>query len=226
MRIGLPLMLLAIIASVWFSKDENRVLLHNYIATARASIEERPEFMVNAMAINGVEDGLAQAIRSALPMSFPLSSFDMDLETIRSTVEALAPVQDARIRVAPGGILQIDVTPRVPVAVWRHQDGLRLIDANGVFVGTLAARGVRSDLPLIAGDGAQAAIDEALALFAAAGPIAQRVRGLVRMGERRWDMVLDRDQRILLPETHAVQALERVIAIDQIAGHAGARYRA
>lgn len=215
-RIGLPLMLLAIIGSVWFSKDENRVLLRSYIAQARAAIEERPEFMVNAMAIDGVDDALAQTIRAALPLRFPSSSFDMDLETIRSTVEALPPVLDARIRIVPGGILQIDVTPRVPVAVWRHQDGLRLIDGNGVFVGALAARGTRSDLPLIAGDGAQAAIDEALALFAASGPLSPRVRGLVRMGERRWDMILDRDQRILLPETGAVRALERIMAIDQM----------
>ena len=35
------------------------------------------------------------------------------------------------------------------------------------------------------------------------------------MGERRWTLVLDRDQRILLPETGAVRALERVIALDQ-----------
>jgi cell division protein FtsQ len=35
------------------------------------------------------------------------------------------------------------------------------------------------------------------------------------MGERRWDVVLDRGQRILLPETDSVQALERVIAMDQ-----------
>ncbi|KGB80461.1 hypothetical protein JT55_18935 [Rhodovulum sp. NI22] len=35
------------------------------------------------------------------------------------------------------------------------------------------------------------------------------------MGERRWDVVLDRDQRILLPERGAVEALERVIALDQ-----------
>ena len=35
------------------------------------------------------------------------------------------------------------------------------------------------------------------------------------MGERRWDVVLDRDQRILLPETGPVPALERVIALDK-----------
>jgi cell division protein FtsQ len=40
------------------------------------------------------------------------------------------------------------------------------------------------------------------------------VHGLVRVGERRWDLVLDREQRILLPERGAVQALERVIALE------------
>jgi cell division protein FtsQ len=35
------------------------------------------------------------------------------------------------------------------------------------------------------------------------------------VGERRWDVVLDRDQRILLPETGAVEALEQVLALDE-----------
>jgi cell division protein FtsQ len=35
------------------------------------------------------------------------------------------------------------------------------------------------------------------------------------MGDRRWDVVLDRDQRILLPELDAVRSLERVIALDK-----------
>ena len=34
------------------------------------------------------------------------------------------------------------------------------------------------------------------------------------MGERRWDMVLDRDQRILLPSEDPVSALDRVIALN------------
>jgi cell division protein FtsQ len=52
-------------------------------------------------------------------------------------------------------------------------------------------------------------------LFRAAQPLAGRLRGLVRVGERRWDVVLDRDQRILLPENAPVQALERVIALSE-----------
>jgi cell division protein FtsQ len=51
-----------------------------------------------------------------------------------------------------------------------------------------------------------------------AGPLLPRLRGLVRMGERRWDLVLDRDQRILLPETDPVRALDRLLALDQAEG--------
>ena len=55
-----------------------------------------------------------------------------------------------------------------------------------------------------------------LALLATAGPIADRVRGLLRIGERRWDLMLDRDQRIMLPENDAIAALERVLALNEI----------
>jgi cell division protein FtsQ len=91
---------------------------------------------------------------------------------------------------------------------------LRLIDADGVQSGEIMARADRLDLPLIAGDGAEDNIAEALRLFAAAGPLIDRVRGLVRMGERRWDMVLEREQRILLPSENPVAALDRVIALN------------
>jgi cell division protein FtsQ len=35
------------------------------------------------------------------------------------------------------------------------------------------------------------------------------------MGERRWDMVMDRGQRILLPEDDPTAALNRVMALQQ-----------
>ena len=38
---------------------------------------------------------------------------------------------------------------------------------------------------------------------------------MVLIGERRWDLVLDRDQRVMLPEAGAVAALNRVIELDR-----------
>ena len=121
----------------------------------------------------------------------------------------------ADLRVRTGGVLQVTITERVPVAVWRTADGLMMVDETGYRVAGLVSRSDRPDLPLVAGEGADAAMQEALALFDAAGPLTPRIRGLVRIGERRWDIVLDREQRVLLPERNSVQALERLLALDQ-----------
>jgi cell division protein FtsQ len=214
-RIGLPAALVAAAAGAWSSSDANRAWLGAEIDTLRTRIEERPEFMVTGLRVEGADAALNLAIEDLVAVTFPVSSWRLDLDAIRASVTDLTAVKDATVRVSPGGTLDIVVTERVPVAVWRHTDGLRLIDAEGVMTGMIAERADRADLPLIAGDGARDHIAEALALFAAAGPIAERVRGLVRMGERRWDMVLDRDQRILLPGQDPVAALNRVIALDQ-----------
>jgi cell division protein FtsQ len=59
------------------------------------------------------------------------------------------------------------------------------------------------------------AIGQALEVLAAALSISPRLRGLVRVGERRWDIVLDRDQRLMLPADDPVAALERLLALDE-----------
>ena len=101
----------------------------------------------------------------------------------------------------------------MPAVVWRGPNGLALLDSTGVRVGPVDSRLERPDLPLLAGEGAEKAVPEALALIEAAAPVKARLRGLVRMGERRWDVVLDRGQRILLPAEGALEALERVMAL-------------
>lgn len=214
-RVGLPAFLLVFIAGAWFSNEANRAALNANIAELREAVQNRPEFMVTDMSITGADVALAAAIQQRLDVQFPVSSFDLQLAELRGSITELTAVQDAVVRVKPGGTLEIMVTERQPVAVWRYTDGLRLIDAEGEMTGMIASRADRSDLPLIAGDGAKDAIQEALALFAAAEPVQDRIRGLVRMGERRWDMVLDGGQRIMLPTEAPVTALERVIALEQ-----------
>ncbi len=213
-RIGVPILLIASIAGSWYSQVENREAFAANIAETKQSFQQRPQFMVQAMNVTGANTTTMAQIVPLLPAIYPVSSFDLDLESIRANIEALDPIKSASVRIGQAGALEVRLTPRVPVALWRDEGTLRLIDGDGVESGVISARGQRLDLPLIAGDGAEENIDEALALFAGAGPLLERVRGLVRMGERRWDMVLDRDQRILLPGAGAVSALDRVIALN------------
>ncbi|MFV2052181.1 cell division protein FtsQ/DivIB [Aliiroseovarius sp. YM-037] len=215
LRIGLPMAAAAGVGTMVLSDQDVRDRIGLTITEIRRSIEERPEFMVKLMAVDGASSEIGEDIREVLPVDFPVSSFDLDLEEMRNSVLSLDAVADADLRIRAGGVLQIDVTERVPAVVWRGPQGVELLDAEGHRVSALIARAERPDLPLLTGEGAENAVPEALAIFDVAGPILDRMRGLVRTGERRWDVVLDRKQRILLPEHGAVAALERVIALDQ-----------
>lgn len=215
LRIGVPLCLTLAAVGAFLADEQRRDGLNLMVSELRDGIQERPEFRVGLMAIDGASLGLAKGIRATVPLDFPLSSFDLDLEQIRAAVNGLDAVKSATVRIRPGGILQIDVTERQPVVIWRTHNGLEMLDENGVHVRHLAARGTQANLPLIAGMGADRHVPEALALMAAARPLGSRLRGIVRMGERRWDVVLDRGQRIMLPSDHPVRALERVIALNQ-----------
>ena len=108
LRIGVPFVLIFGIGIAYLSNPERQAAITDAIADARAGIQERPEFMVNLMAIDGVGTDLSEDIRVNLPMDFPVSSFDLDLEKMRETVLALAPVAEATLRIRPGGVLQID----------------------------------------------------------------------------------------------------------------------
>lgn len=212
---GLPTLALLGAGALWIGHEPNRLATIAKLTELREAFEARPEFRVSLARIDGASPDLAEAVRARLDLPLPMSSFDIDLDAARARIEELDAVRRADLRVRAGGVLQVVITERVPVAIWRTEAGLTLLDEDGFRVAGLVARGDRPDLPLVAGAGADGAMPEALALFAAAGPLAPRVRGLVRVGERRWDLVLDREQRVLLPETNPVQALERLLALDQ-----------
>lgn len=212
---GIPTLLVLGAAVLWLSQEPNRQAVIGQLTRLRAEFEARPEFRVSLARVEGASDDLAEAVRTKLALALPMSSFDIDLEAARDRIEALDAVKKADLRVRSGGVLQVVITERMPVAIWRTEDGLTLVDETGRRVAGLVSRTDRPDLPLIAGEGADLATPEALDLIAAAGPLSPRMRGLVRVGDRRWDLVLDRDQRVLLPEDNPVQALERLLALDQ-----------
>lgn len=214
LRVGLPSFAVLFACAVYISDEDRRAGITAVFTDLREKFEQRPEFMVTLASVEGCSQDLADAVRARLNLNLPQSSFDLDLEAARARIEDLDAVKSAELRVRSGGVLQVLVTEREPVAIWRQAEGLTLVDETGHRVASLIERADRADLPLIAGEGADRATPEALALLAAAGPVAPRIRGLVRMGERRWDIVLDRDQRILLPEDNPVRALERLLALD------------
>ena len=216
LRIGVPMAVLAAVGFGYLSDETRRNAIALHVTDLREQIETRPEFMVELLAVQGASEGVEEDIREIFPYDLPASSFDLDLEHVREMIEGLPAVAKTDIHIRQGGVLMAEIVEREPVALWRTRDGLGAVDIQGVVVSTLNARADRADLPLIAGEGADRLVPEALDILRAAAPLQTRLRGLVRIGERRWDVVLDRDQRILLPETKPVQALERVLVLNDV----------
>lgn len=216
LRVGLPMGLGLTLGLFYLSDADRQARLAQALTDLRQQIETRPEFMVDLLEVEGASATLEAEIRDAFPYSFPISSFDLDLDAVRRLVAGMPPVSDVSLRIRRGGVVVAQVNERLPAALWRGRDGVRVIDAEGVAIGQAAARRDHPELPVLAGKGADAAVAEALGILEAAEPLGSRVRGLVRMGQRRWDLVLDRAQRILLPAEAPVRALERVIVLQQV----------
>ena len=220
-RLGLPVVLLVLVVGGWLADDQRRASLVDGFATLRTGVENRPQFLVVALDVQSRSPEVAQGVEQILAISFPISSFHLDLADLRRQAEMLDAVEHAWLQIRPGGVLEIRLEERLPAMVWRHAGGLDLVDATGHRVARLAIRGARPDLPLIVGEGAAAAIAEARLLWAAATPLQDRLRGLVRVGERRWDLMLDRNQVVQLPAVGALGALERVLALEAAQGLLG-----
>lgn len=211
-RTGLPVVIVLVVLGSYLKNPETQARMAISVANARSMIEERPEFAVKLMRIQGASDGVAAQIREALPMEFPISSLRMNLPELKEKIELVDAVQTADIFLR-SGILDVEITEREPALVWRTAGQLDLLDAKGIRAGVITTRDTRADLPLVVGEGAADYAEEALQIIKAIGPLADRFRGLQRIGARRWDIVLDRGQKIQLPSDNPVPALDRLIAL-------------
>ncbi len=183
------------------------------ITEARDALAARPELTVERVEVTGAGPDLEARIHASLALDLPASALDLRLDVLRHTVQALEPVGEAHARFGDDNVLHIRVTERVPVAIWQMPDGMTLIDPTGARVDRISSRWSRADLPILAGAGAEDHVPEALRLLQAAAPVADRVRGLVRVGERRWNLILDKELTVLLPEEAPLAALRRVLAL-------------
>lgn len=213
-HLGLPAFVISFAVLAYLADDGRRARLTGWFDDIKTSVQHRDAFMVKLLRIDGASTAVDTGIRGMLPVELPASSFDIDLDDLRTKIEGLDAVETVELRIRQD-MLHITVKERTPAILWRHANGIELLDKTGHRVASVTAREVRPDLPVIAGEGAERHVPEALAIIHETGPILPRLRGLERMGERRWDVVLDRDQRIALPAHAPAAALARVIAMDQ-----------
>ena len=90
LRWGLPVACVALAAGIWASDADRRTALIEAAAELRRDVQERPEFMVKLLAVEGASPVVAEALRDELALELPISSFHLDLPEIRTRAEVAA----------------------------------------------------------------------------------------------------------------------------------------
>lgn len=163
------------------------------------ALTARSGFAVTQLRIVGNRDTSEIDVLGAIGLDGHTSLVGFDAIEARARVEALPWVESATLRKVYPGAIEVSLSERVPFAVWQHDGRLVVVEKSGAPIAPFAGRR-HEGLPLVVGKGAVEQAAPFVARVSAYPELAGRVSGYVRVGERRWDIQIDRRITVKLPE--------------------------
>lgn len=167
-------------------------------------------FVITDVDISGNKRLVKQDIVKILELEAAQSIFAFNVDRARSLLEKQAWVQSANIQKIYPNRLRISLMEREPYAIWQHDGVMDIVDSTGRVIVPFKGGNVR-DLPLVVGQGAQNSAKMFLQALSVYPEVYNRVRAFVRVGDRRWDLVLDNGVRVMLPEKGALERLSSLM---------------
>jgi cell division protein FtsQ len=149
--------------------------------------------------ITGLEHHQPETLLAAIGVSPGGSLIGFDAIQARNILENLDWVEHAKVQRVFPNQLAIELKEREPFAIWQRGQSYYVIDASGAAMSGLAAAGLVR-LPLVTGEGANAAAAELINQLSAYPDITLQMKAAARVGQRRWTLYLDSGITVQLPE--------------------------
>lgn len=169
-------------------------------------------FGIDQVSLKGHRYTLDQDVYDALDLPNVKTFAALDTQAALRRIERISWVDTAQItRVFPG-TLTVEISERVPAAIWNRGNNSYLIDATGRTLGPVPPN-MGWVLPQLSGEGAN---NEAPVLFAAISShkeIEAQFGRAERIAERRWSIVLKNGSRIELGADREFEGLDQVASI-------------
>jgi cell division protein FtsQ len=127
------------------------------------------------------------------------SIFAADIREARRHLLSLEWVADAEVRRQYPNTITVTIVEKTPFALWETPNGTYLVERSGRTIGLFDPKSF-PHLPLLIGDGAPQSAAEFVEAVATHRATAARVAGYQRVSERRWNLVLNGDVVVELPE--------------------------
>ncbi len=181
------------------------------------ALTSRVGFAIDEVKIAGHHETSEIDILERLGLDGWTSTIGFDAEAARERIGALPWVETVAVRKIYPDALQIRIEERKPFAVWQHGSELSVIERSGRVIAPYSG-GRLAMLPLIIGLGAPQAAGDFIDGVRAQPELAARVKGYIRVAERRWDMRLENGVTVKLPEAGEGQAITQLAALDRESG--------
>ncbi|MBH0236694.1 cell division protein FtsQ/DivIB [Methylobrevis albus] len=173
-------------------------------------------FGIQAVQISGQRETDEQEVLDLMGVSPHKSLFLYDVDTARERLRAIPWIADVSVMKLFPDKLTVTLVERVPYAIWQPSAAVApaLIDETGdIVAGAVDAR--FAQLPRVVGAGAERRVAEAMGILEQAPALKDRVRASVLISGRRWDVVLDNDVRLMLPEVEPGRALAEIARLQR-----------
>jgi cell division protein FtsQ len=156
-------------------------------------------FGIAAINIAGNKRTDPRDILSALGLSPGQSIFAADIHDARQQLMSLEWIADAEVRRQYPDTITITVAEKVPFALWETSNGTWLVERSGRRIGLFDPKAFPA-LPVLVGEGAPESAAELIDAVVAHRATAARIVGYQRISQRRWNLLLNSNVVVELPE--------------------------
>jgi cell division protein FtsQ len=161
-----------------------------------------------------------ETLRAALDLRVGMPLFAVDTAAAKDRLEALAWVERASVARMLPDTVQVRLVERQPLALWQRDGRFEVVDRAGTVIeGALHdATENYSHLRVLVGDDAPQGAAALFALLSTEPALSARVTAATRVGGRRWNLHLDNQVEVLLPERDVLGAWRLLAEKERDAG--------
>lgn len=166
-------------------------------------------FRVHEIYVDGRHHLSAAKILKVVDLKRGDSIFIKSPLQIQQQLQELAWVQKVTVQRQLPGTIFINLTERLPIALWQNKKVHYLVDSEGVILSS-DNLGAFAKLPIIVGSDAPLHAPLILKMLKNFPNLMNQVTAIVHVGGRRWDLFLNKVFQAKLPEEKLEQALLRL----------------
>ncbi|MDR3435795.1 cell division protein FtsQ/DivIB [Telmatospirillum sp.] len=200
----------------WMIRSGTAARLVDDLHQQTIALSGRAGFRVEEIFVEGRARTPREQIVGALQIKRGDPILGIDLAATRQRLEELSWVKTATIERRLPGVVHLLITERNPIVLWQNQGKYYLVDHDGQVVGDEIDE--YADLPLMVGEGAPDHAAELIDLLNAEPELKKRVKAAQWVGDRRWNVTLDRTSGgidIRLPEEDPLIAWHDLAKLDR-----------